>query len=340
MSAILDEFIQQRDAGFYTKMTEDILSIIEFGLNRRGDSLHTKPIITHRVKDKESLIKKIAKKNKYGTLSDIVGIRIIAYFQDDVNFIKKALSDVFWVDKHNSIDKRNQIGNSFGYASLHLIASASRPYGFKGKLHQESYLGTKFEIQIRTILEHAWAEIEHDFGYKSELKAGLSIPTKRGLSRLAAMLETVDAEFNRLRIDMERHISKVQETSIIENSLASITIVGGEAPYPIWVFFQNSPLVRRIEDEILNHTQRFRSNLPPDWNHNCTYIFNRANINTIQELHDFIAIHENDIIALAITNTFSTLGEVLGGKSYPYSTNSFIPSSFLLDWVCLYTNNI
>lgn len=205
MSPIVNTFIEQRDTGLYEKMVEDILSILEFGLGRYSSRLHAKPIITYRIKEQGSLERKIEKKNnKYSSINeitDVIGIRIIAYFQDDVDVIKKALSDVFGIDRINSIDKRNQVGNSFGYASLHLVASLGRPYGFKGKLHgPELYGGLRFEIQIRTILEHAWAEIEHDIGYKSELAAGLSIPIKRGLSRLAAVLETVDVEFIRVTI--------------------------------------------------------------------------------------------------------------------------------------------
>lgn len=205
MSPIVNTFIEQRDTGLYEKMVEDILSILEFGLGRYSSRLHAKPIITYRIKEQGSLERKIEKKNnKYSSINeitDVIGIRIIAYFQDDVDVIKKALSDVFGIDRINSIDKRNQVGNSFGYASLHLVASLGRPYGFKGKLYgPELYGGLRFEIQIRTILEHAWAEIEHDIGYKSELAAGLSIPIKRGLSRLAAVLETVDVEFIRVTI--------------------------------------------------------------------------------------------------------------------------------------------
>ena len=74
-----------------------------------------------------------------------------------------ALQDQFYIDEKNSVDKRKALGDrEFGYLSLHRIAMVSPQ---RGKLIE--YLRFKdepFEIQIRSILQHAWAEIEHDLG--------------------------------------------------------------------------------------------------------------------------------------------------------------------------------
>src|SRR6185503_1723451 len=60
--------------------------------------------------------------------------------------------------------------------------------------------GWPFEVQIRSILQHAWAEIEHDIGYKSP--RALSYPTRRSFARLASLLELADIEFTRLRAEV------------------------------------------------------------------------------------------------------------------------------------------
>ncbi|WP_206744918.1 RelA/SpoT domain-containing protein [Micromonospora sp. TSRI0369] len=71
--------------------------------------------ISHRVKDRHSAARKIAKKREtnpaYGlvNLTDILGVRVITYFSDEVDRIATALSQEFVVDQVNSIDKRKSL---------------------------------------------------------------------------------------------------------------------------------------------------------------------------------------------------------------------------------------
>jgi hypothetical protein len=75
------------------------------------------------------------------------------------------------------------------------------------------YIGMKCEIQIRTVLQHAWAEIEHDIGYKSEI----TIPKemRRSFSRIAGLLEIADKEFEDIRLNLAEYRKSV--TQQIEN---------------------------------------------------------------------------------------------------------------------------
>ena len=165
--------------------------------------------IISRIKNRGSLERKIDKKNgKYKDISgitDICGIRIITYLESDVDRIANIIEDEFEVDKDNSIDKRKLGVNQFGYKSLHYVASLDRQRSSSSE--NRKYIGYKIEIQIRSILQHAWAEIEHDLGYKSEI----AIPEnfKRSFHRLAALLETADIEFDRLKADLNKHEAKV-----------------------------------------------------------------------------------------------------------------------------------
>ena len=63
----------------------------------------------------------------------------------------------------------------------------------------KSYTNLKIEIQIRSILQHGWAEIEHDLGYKGA--KGIPDEFKRDFNRISALLETADNEFDRLRFN-------------------------------------------------------------------------------------------------------------------------------------------
>ena len=103
--------------------------------------------IEYRVKAEESLAGKLELKGgKYKSLADItdiIGLRVITFYTDDVDKVASAVERLFTVDWDNSVDKRkiHEI-DSFGYLSLHYICSKEGfPY--------------RFEIQMRTVLQHA-----------------------------------------------------------------------------------------------------------------------------------------------------------------------------------------
>ena len=155
--------------------------------------------IEYRVKAEDSLAGKLELKGgKYKSLADItdiIGLRVITFYTDDVDKVASAVERLFTVDWDNSVDKRkiHEI-DSFGYLSLHYICSKEGfPY--------------RFEIQMRTVLQHAWANMNHDTGYKS----GVEIPKMylRNLSRLAGMLELVDEQFSLIRSELTDYRRRV-----------------------------------------------------------------------------------------------------------------------------------
>jgi len=161
----------------------------------------------YRVKTEQSLAGKLERKGmKYKSIydiTDLVGLRVITFYTDEVDKVAVIAKRVFDIDWQESVDKRklHQL-DSFGYNSLHYIC----------RLHKEDMpegLGDlRFELQMRTALQHVWSTIEHDTGYKGEVK----IPReyKRQFSRLAGMLELVDDEFSRLRIVLTDYRRQVQ----------------------------------------------------------------------------------------------------------------------------------
>lgn len=156
--------------------------------------------IESRVKAYDSLAGKLELKghkyNSLADLTDILGLRVITFYIDDVDKVASAVERLFTIDWDNSVDKRKiQDTDSFGYLSLHYICSIPDfPY--------------RFEIQMRTLLQHAWANMDHDTGYKS----GVEIPKRylRNMSRLAGMLELVDDEFSKIRIELTDYRRRVQ----------------------------------------------------------------------------------------------------------------------------------
>ena len=156
--------------------------------------------IESRVKTYESLEGKLRLKgSKYHSLediTDILGFRIITFYIDDVDKVASVVERLFQIDWENSVDKRKLLEiDSFGYLSLHYICSYdSFPF--------------RFEVQMRTLLQHAWANMDHDTGYKS----GVEVPRRylRSMSRLASLLELVDDEFSKIRIELTDYKRRVQ----------------------------------------------------------------------------------------------------------------------------------
>ena len=144
----------------------------------------------HRVKTEKSLMGKLelkgAKYKSIDDITDLVGLRVITFYTDEVDKVAAIAKRVFDIDWQESVDKRklHQL-DSFGYNSLHYICRLKTG-------------GPRFELQMRTALQHVWSTIEHDTGYKGDVK----IPReyKRQFSRLAGMMELIDDEFSRLRV--------------------------------------------------------------------------------------------------------------------------------------------
>lgn len=159
--------------------------------------------IEYRVKTEQSLAGKLERKgHKYKTIydvTDLVGLRVITFYTDEVDKVAAIAKRVFDIDWQESVDKRklHQL-DSFGYNSLHYIC----------RLKDATPEQPRFELQMRTALQHVWSTIEHDTGYKGDVK----IPReyKRQFSRLAGMLELVDDEFSRLRIVLTDYRRQVQ----------------------------------------------------------------------------------------------------------------------------------
>jgi Uncharacterized protein conserved in bacteria len=193
--AILEEYRQQRPV--FERMQETVPAQVRSVFGEAGIIVAS---IESRIKEEKSLAGKLELKGaKYASLADITdifGMRIITFYIDDVDKVASVVERLFDVDWDNSVDKRKlHEVDSFGYMSLHYICR-----------HPD--FPFRFEVQMRTILQHAWANMNHDTGYKS----GVEVPVEylRNMNRLAGMLELADEQFSRIRSEISDYRRQVQ----------------------------------------------------------------------------------------------------------------------------------
>lgn len=208
---ILEDYRKQRDD--FVKLG-DVVQILLSGIVK--DLGLSVLAIGHRVKEERSLAGKLEKKgDRYNTLediTDILGARVVCFMADEIDLIGKKVEETFVIDWENSSDKRALIKeDAFGYLSLHYICSL--PFGDKWP---DEICGKKFEIQIRTILQHAWSVIQHDIGYKSDF--GVPRDIKRQFARLAGLLELVDDEFVRARDNMQDYTEEIRKRIVTDEA--------------------------------------------------------------------------------------------------------------------------
>jgi putative GTP pyrophosphokinase len=133
-------------------------------------------------------------------VNDLLGIRVICPFQGDLRNAESALRQNYSV-LEVEYKGRDQSYREFGYDSIHLLLRVPERILSSLEIESEDFI---FEVQVRTILQEAWAEIEHELVYKAELTP-LDEPLKRKLASLKATLTLSDNIFQEIR-DYQRQM--------------------------------------------------------------------------------------------------------------------------------------
>ena len=195
----------------YGGYASEIKSLVEKLISSHDIPVHS---ITCRLKERDSFLKKCERKHytdPVREMTDLSGVRIIAYTTSDVDKICALIEEEFSIDKKNSMDKAKILATDrVGYLSKHYVAK-SRSNRSKLKEYNQ-FKNLPCEIQIRTMLQHAWAEIEHDRSYK--FSGVLPQEIDRRFHLIAGVLEVVDTEFQRLSDEIDDYAESVKaETS-------------------------------------------------------------------------------------------------------------------------------
>ncbi len=185
---------------YFQNFGKKINEILEFGLKKQN-ILHVPTQV--RIKTFDSFLKKILRKEEYfknpfGTINDLLGVRVITFIKADLITVSKIIENEFEI-LEGPDDKSERLNNrEFGYRSIHYIVKLNEKRA--ELLECSDYKDLRAEIQIRTNIENAWAEVEHHWNYKPDKKdVPLDKTLQRRLSALMAVLELVDQEFNSIR---------------------------------------------------------------------------------------------------------------------------------------------
>jgi len=160
-----------------------------------------------RIKDFDSFWDKVQRKNyedPFQEVEDICGIRIICFYPSDLEKISQIIRT-----ECNVIVAEDKAGQlkpyEFGYRSFHFIVTLKDDW-----LNAPNYRGLKglkAEVQVRTILMHAWAGIAHKLAYKKEEQVPEQF--KRKLYQLSALFENSDGQLDSLRNERENYIENL-----------------------------------------------------------------------------------------------------------------------------------
>jgi len=193
----------------YVPVLRDIMANIESSL-RRNLKLSSNPTYKSRVKSFNSYYSKVLrlkedeseKSKTLVTLTDMMGIRVICAFLSDLPEVVEQIKEKYDV-KEVEYKGENQSFREFGYESIHVLIGIS-DYCMPDYQHLELPENLVCEIQIRTILQDAWAEVEHELIYKTEFSP-FDMPLRRKLASMNASLTLADITFQEIR-DYQRKL--------------------------------------------------------------------------------------------------------------------------------------
>lgn len=203
----------------YSSFFIDVMSCV-IEILQKNVKLSSQPTYKSRVKSFESYYKKVlrlkseqfSQGNKLIYLTDMMGIRMICAFLEDINDAVEQLKDLFEI-KEVEVKGAQKKFNEFSYESTHVLIKLSDEIikNLYEKYPDLEHLSDELvcEIQIRTILQDAWAEVEHELIYKTEFSP-FDMPLRRKLASINASLTLADITFQEIR-DYQKKLQKEME---------------------------------------------------------------------------------------------------------------------------------
>lgn len=213
-----------------SRISREITENIDNELSRAGLFFR----IFNRVKTSDSLSKKILSKGVgyYDVINrkvqDLIGIRIIVYFSDDIEIVYEHLKKLFEFVSE-TIDKNEE--TTFAPTRINIIYKIpiNNKDEFKVKVENE-IVDETFEIQLRTIISEGWHEIDHDLRYKSPKEWENNLDLSRNLNGILASLETSEFAILSLFEQLSYRHYKISEVEAMFRTKFRIRLLDDNLP--------------------------------------------------------------------------------------------------------------
>lgn len=165
----------------------------EAGINYLTVSGRAKAVASFSAKAARRLDGELVYDDPLVDITDQVGVRVITYVASDVVAVAELLADQLTVLDDRDLGLETAGEGRFGYASRHVLVTRDTGEGV-------SYDRTRCaSVQLRTVLQHAWAEFEHDIRYKGSVPEQLVADLDRRFTLAAGLIELADKEFSAIR---------------------------------------------------------------------------------------------------------------------------------------------
>lgn len=137
-------------------------------------------------------------------ITDQIGVRVITYLHSDVAAVADLLAEELEVLGDRDLGQETANEGQWGYASRHLLVGPDATSGTGGS---ELGLERIAQVQIRTVLQHAWAEFEHAIRYKGTIPQEKVPDLDRRFTLAAGLLELADREFSMIRDELQSNVA-------------------------------------------------------------------------------------------------------------------------------------
>ena len=173
------------------RSTEHYLSVVtslldDAGINYLSVTARTKTVASFAAKADRHLDGRRLYTDPLSEITDQIGLRVITYLRDDVAAVANLLGEEMRLLDDRDMGVETASEGRWGYASRHLLVAV------EGEQQPAS-------VQVRTILQHAWAEFEHDIRYKGSIPEEDAPDLDRRFTLAAGLLELADREFSAIR---------------------------------------------------------------------------------------------------------------------------------------------
>lgn len=196
----------------YGRLQEEAVYTLGTRIKAAGIKLHS---LTSRVKTLMSLEEKVQRKGYADPLAqtpDVVGVRAVVLFRSDMAEVAEIVSSEFEVMDVSDTVAGADDPSTFGYMSQHFEARI--PSALAGPRY-EGLAGIRFEVQVRTLLMDAWANVSHYLAYKGES----SIPSelRRDFNALSGLFYVADTHFE-MFFDQTKVVREQADRQLTEDS--------------------------------------------------------------------------------------------------------------------------